>query len=107
MSNTKLEGWSEVKLLTQAEKKICLELRPKIEKQRNTTFLMYIPVVSRTQTVNGKNYMFKVLVGVEKDDCVCVHAEALPCDGGGVRLVADDYPKNIEDPLLPLEDPKK
>ncbi|XP_016315250.1 cystatin-B-like [Sinocyclocheilus anshuiensis] len=96
-------GWIPLELVTQEVKKMCLEVRPKIEKMVGTNFKIYIPLVYSSQVVAGINYKFKVLVDVDGDG-VCVHAlifQALPCYGGERSVTEIQYPKSIDDPLIP------
>ncbi|XP_026096395.1 cystatin-A-like [Carassius auratus] len=98
-------GWSDIKLFNPEVKRICFEVRPEIEKKIGTDFKIFIPVVYSSQLVAGKNYMFKVLVNVDGDG-VCVHAlifQALPCDGGELIVTEIQYPKSVDDPLIPPE----
>ncbi|KAF4113888.1 cystatin-A-like [Onychostoma macrolepis] len=100
---TELGGWSEVKPVTLEVIKICLEVRPIVEKTVETDFTeTYIPVVYRSQIVNGENYLVKVLVD---EDGVCVHLniyQTLPCDGGELSVTGIQYPKPFDDLLIPF-----
>uniref|UniRef100_A0A672RK93 Cystatin-A-like n=1 Tax=Sinocyclocheilus grahami TaxID=75366 RepID=A0A672RK93_SINGR len=96
-------GWSPVKPVTLEVIKICLEVRPEIEKMVGTNFKIYIPVVYSSQVVAGINYKFKVN---EYGDGVCVHAlifQALPCYGGELSVTEIQHPKPFDDPLIPSE----
>ncbi|XP_026096198.1 cystatin-A-like isoform X2 [Carassius auratus] len=98
-------GWSHIKLFDPEVKKICLELRPEMEKKIGTDFKIFIPVVYSYQVVAGTNYMFKVLVNADGDG-VCFHAlifQPLPCTGNKPNMTEFQYPKSVDDPLIPLE----
>ncbi|XP_026096197.1 cystatin-A-like isoform X1 [Carassius auratus] len=98
-------GWSHIKLFDPEVKKICLELRPEMEKKIGTDFKIFIPVVYSYQVVAGTNYMFKVLVDADGDG-ECVHAlifQALPCYGGELIVKEIQCHKSVDDPLIPLE----
>ncbi|XDV21696.1 hypothetical protein PO909_026732 [Leuciscus waleckii] len=103
----KLGGWSTVKPVTKEVKEICIKEKPEIEKKTATNFKDYIPLLYRSQTVNGKNYLVKVDVCQENGtlEDKCVHAmihQALPCNGGKLTVKGVQYPKNIMDPLVPF-----
>ncbi|XP_059405020.1 cystatin-A-like [Carassius carassius] len=98
-------GWSDIKLFDPEVKKICLEVRPMIEKMVGTDFKIFIPLVWSSQVVAGTNYMFKVLVDVDGDG-VCVHAlifQPLPCSEKELSVMKIQCHKSIDDPLIPPE----
>ncbi|KAK2910882.1 hypothetical protein Q8A67_003015 [Cirrhinus molitorella] len=95
------EDWSSVMPVTPEVIKICLEVRPMIEKKVGTNFKMYFPVVYCSQVVLGMNYMVKVLVDLCGDG-VCVDAKIfrdLPCHGGELTVTKVQYPKPFYDVL--------
>ncbi|KAG1931577.1 cystatin-A-like [Pimephales promelas] len=99
-------GFTTVRLVTEEVKKICLKVKPEIEKMIPVNCKDYIPVFYKTQVVAGTNYLVKVDVCQEdKEEDKCVHAmifQALPCDGGDLSVTGVQFPKLLTDPLVPF-----
>ncbi|KTG40964.1 hypothetical protein cypCar_00042702 [Cyprinus carpio] len=92
-------AWTKVKPVTLEVIKICIEVRPQIEKMKEDNWKIYIPVVY-SQIVKGMNYVVKVLVD-EHGDGVCVHAMIkLPCNGGELSVTGIQFHKKFDDPLI-------
>ncbi|XP_067263583.1 lipocalin-like isoform X1 [Chanodichthys erythropterus] len=94
-------GWSPVTPVTPEVMNICLKVKSDIEANSGTNFAVYIPLSFASQIVAGVNYVVKVKVGEDK----CVHAmifQELPCYGGDVTVNRVQYPKSLNDPLIPF-----
>ncbi|XDV21697.1 hypothetical protein PO909_026733 [Leuciscus waleckii] len=102
-----LGGWSTVKPVTEEVKEICIKEKSEIEKKAAINFKDYIPLLYKSQTVAGTNYLVKLDVcqenGTLEDKCVHVMIhQALPCNGGKLTVTGVQYPKTIIDPLVPF-----
>ncbi|CAM4546741.1 unnamed protein product [Leuciscus chuanchicus] len=91
-------GWTTEAPVTDHLKKICLEMKPDIEKAVGTNFPVYIPISFRLQVEKGTNYVVKVYFG--KD--MCVHAMIFQDIQRKLTVLEARYPKALSDPLVPF-----
>ncbi|XP_053715461.1 cystatin-B-like [Synchiropus splendidus] len=77
---------------------MCKDLKEHAESKTGTNFAEFTAKSFRSQVVAGTNYFVKVHVGGDQYAHLRIH-EALPCNGGGVKLSDAQHPKKEEDAI--------
>ncbi|XP_073344168.1 cystatin-A1-like [Pagrus major] len=88
-------GWSKTKGVDEAAL-VCYQVKSLVERKTNKIYQEFRAVEYRDETVNGKNYLFKVHVGGPNYIHLFVF-QALPCNGGHLELrgVLEDKTKEV------------
>ncbi|XP_056600821.1 cystatin-B-like [Triplophysa dalaica] len=97
-------GYGDITNLHPEIHSICEKVRPDVEKKADQKFHTFIPISFIKQIVSGTNYIVKVYVGYAgADECIHVKvSHALPCDGGKLEFLGDQYPKTKADIITPF-----
>ncbi|KAK6477893.1 cystatin-B-like [Huso huso] len=95
-------GFSETKPATEEEQQICNAVsKKKAEELAGKDFDVFTAKKSRTQVVEGMNYLIKVHVGGEEYVHLLVF-QPLPCEGKSLVLTRIQTSKHQDEELVPF-----